>query len=111
MNKKEIKNKIKDGLWPRGYTIRDMEYETPNADYDLLVNNKFRVKIVEDDSDLNKELSKLVNTKKYDVLAYIYENKKYFASKKTEVFTRDHGKVFEVKNDTKILQLGVGEDK
>jgi len=107
MKKENIKKIIKEALWPRGYSVKDMEFIMPEAEYDLVVNNKFRVRIVDNFENLDKELTKLLDTDQYDVLAYIQKKKKYFAGKNTKAFTLDHAEVFDAKpQDNKILKIG-----
>jgi hypothetical protein len=107
MNKEKSKKLIKAQLWPRGYSVKDMQYIVPGFDlYDLVINGKEKVKIIEEKNQIAAAMAELVETKNYDVLACIIENKKYYASKEHPVFTTNHRKIFgvePVKND--ILKI------
>ena len=94
MNKETIKQQIKRQLWDARYAVTDMERIIEGTEYDLIVNKKYRVKILLSRQSSKAEIDRHVS--ELAVLARIQEGKKEYAggSQKEVRFTTDYKEVF-----------------
>lgn len=77
MKKEKIKQLIKRQLWDVKYSVTDMERLIEGTEYDLIVNRKYRVKILEEGE--NSELAIKRHVSELAVLVRINEGKKEYA--------------------------------
>jgi hypothetical protein len=77
MNKENIKKLIKRQLWDSRYKITDIENLIAGIEFDLLVNKKYRIKIIMPDSNCMVEIKRYVTD--LAVLARIQNGKKEYA--------------------------------
>ena len=102
MKKEKIKELIKIKLWRFGYGVRDCsDIEAPGFDFDLLVENKFRVII----PTVGQETS----YKNYDVMVVEADGKLYFVDKGTkDKISRSSKSPYEIFGRPKV---GVNSEK
>lgn len=92
MTKKEI---IKKQLWAWNYSVKDMENIIPGLKYDLVVNGKYRVAVLEN-MTREEALKKLREEPEIDVVAMVYKGLKIYAGgeQREFVFSTRHQDVF-----------------
>ena len=77
MNKENIKKLIKRQLWDARYKITDIENLIAGIEFDLLVNKKYRIKIIAGETDCMIEFKRYVS--ELAILARIKNGKKEYA--------------------------------
>ena len=97
MKKEILKNKIKKHLWGWDYSVRDIEGLVDGMD--LLVNNKYKVKVLTSKENINKELTILKENQgddsKHDSIAVVGKKMLYAGgSQKEPKLTTKHKEVF-----------------
>jgi hypothetical protein len=92
MTKKEI---IKKQLWTWGYSVKDMENIMPGLPYDLVVNNKYKVAVLE---KIKREeaIKMLEGSLEINVVAMVYRGLKIYAGgdQEEKKFTTRHQDIF-----------------
>lgn len=97
MKKETLKNKIKKHLWGWDYSVRNIEGLIDGMD--LLVNNKYKVKVLTSKENINKELTILKENQgddsKHDSIAVVGKKMLYAGgSQKEPKLTTKHKEVF-----------------
>lgn len=97
MNKEKLKAKVKKHLWGWDYSVRDIEGLIDGMD--LLVNNKYKVKVLTSKENINKELTILKDNQgddsKHDSMVVVGKKMLYAGgSQKEPILTTKHKEVF-----------------
>lgn len=95
--KEKLKAKVKKHLWGWDYSVRDIEGLIDGMD--LLVNNKYKVKVLTSKENINNELTTLKDNQgddsRHDSIAVVGKKMLYAGgSQKEPILTTKHKEVF-----------------